>query len=155
MKKLLFALAMLFVLPAAADDNFGVKVGQLVIDGTASDATQAGIVYTWDFAGMFGVEAELNTSLAKGEIAAANEYQATQLAAYGVFMTPGPIYFKGKAGLAYTDVSVDTGTGASSTDPIYGVGMGFELFGLVMEIEYATLAADAGDADFISFAIKF
>ena len=155
MKKLLLALAMLLVLPAAADDNFGVKVGQMVVDNTATDATQVGLVYTWDFAGMFGVEGELNTSLAKGEAAPGIDYSVNQLAAYGVFMTPGPIYFKAKAGLAYTDFNVDGGGGASSTDPVYGVGGGFEVFGVVMEIEYAIISADAGDADFISVAIKF
>jgi hypothetical protein len=155
MKKLLLALAMLVAVPVAADGNFGVKAGQLVVDGTASDATQVGLVYTWDFAGMFGAEAELNTSLAKGEAAPGFDYSVNQFAAYGVFMTPGPIYLKAKAGLAYTDFNVDGGGGSSSTDPVYGVGGGFEIFGIVMEVEYAIISADAGDADFISVAIKF
>ena len=155
MKKLLITLAMLVAVPVAADGNFGVKVGQLVVDGAATDATQAGLVYTWDFAGMFGAEAELNTSLAKGESVPGVEFSVNQFAAYGVFMTPGPIYLKAKAGLAYTDFNVDGGAGASSTDPVYGVGGGFEVFGIVMEVEYAIISADGGDADFISVAIKF
>jgi hypothetical protein len=71
MKKLLFAIAMFAALPvAAADSNFGVKLGQFSIDGDTSPATQVGLVYTWDIAGMFGIEGELNTSLADGAFGA-------------------------------------------------------------------------------------
>jgi len=84
---------------------------------------------------------------------AATEYGITQLGAYGVLMTPGPFYFKGKLGIMYTDV--DFPNADSSTDPAYGVGVGFELFGLVAEIEYTITEADGADADFISFGLKF
>jgi len=153
MKKILFAIVMLAALPAAAaDSNFGVKLGQFSVDGDSSAATQVGLVYTWDLAGMFGIEGELNTTLSKGEIAA-TEYGVTQLGAYGVLMTPGPFYFKGKAGVMYTDV--DFPGADSSTDPAYGVGVGFELLGLVWELEYTITEADGADADFISIGFKF
>ncbi len=101
---------------------------------------------------MFGIEGELNTSLADGTFGA-TDYGVTQLGAYGVLMTPGPVYFKAKAGLMYTDVDL---VGAdATTDPAYGVGVGFELFGLVCEVEYAITEANGADADFITIGFKF
>lgn len=152
MKKLMFAFAMLFALPAAADGNFGVKLGQFSIDGDSSAATQVGLVYTWDLAGMFGIEGELNTSLADGSFGP-TDYGVTQAGAYGVLMTPGPFYFKGKAGYMYTDI--DFPGADSSSDLAYGVGMGFELFGVACELEYTIADADGADADFITFGVKF
>lgn len=161
MKKFLFAsaLALFAALPAAAaDSNFGVKLGQFSVDGDTSSATQVGLVYTWDIAGMFGIEGELNTSLADGSFDPAGpppavDYGVTQLGAYGVLMTPGPFYFKAKAGLMYTDV--DLAGADATTDPAYGVGVGFELFGLVCEVEYAITEANGADADFITIGFKF
>lgn len=152
MKKLMFAFAMLIALPAAADGNFGVKLGQFSVDGDSSAATQVGLVYTWDLAGMFGIEGELNTSLADGDFAG-TDYGITQAGAYGVLMTPGPFYFKGKAGYMYTDI--DFPGADSSSDLAYGVGVGFELFGVACELEYTITDADGTDADFISFGVKF
>ena len=156
MKKLLLAAALaLCALPAqAADSNWGVKLGQLSVDGDTSEATQVGLVYTWDLAGIFGVEGEINSSLSDGQFPAAVDYGVTQVAAYGVLMTPGPFYFKAKAGLAYSDVDVP-GADASA-DPSYGVGVGFELLGVVCEVEYTmTTGVDAGDIDYITIGVKF
>lgn len=155
MKKFLFAsaLALFAALPAAAaDSNFGVKFGQFSVDGDTDPATQVGLVYTWDLAGIFGIEGEINTSLADGTAGGA-DYGVTQVGAYGVLMTPGPFYFKGKAGLMYTDV--DFPGADASTDPAYGVGVGFELLGIVWEVEYTITEADGADADFVSIGFKF
>ena len=153
MKKFLFAIAMFAALPvAAADSNFGVKLGQFSIDGDTSPATQVGLVYTWDIAGIFGIEGEINTSLADGAFGPL-DYSVTQAGAYGVLMTPGPFYFKAKAGYLYTDVDVPAAD--SSTDLGYGVGVGFELIGIVWEVEYTITDSDLGDADFISIGLKF
>lgn len=154
MKKFLFALAMFAALPvAAADSNFGVKLGQFSIDGDSSSATQVGLVYTWDIAGMFGIEGELNTSLADGSFGPAADYAVTQAGAYGVLMTPGPFYFKAKAGYIYTDVDVPAYDAGAELG--YGLGVGFELLGFVWEVEYTITDTDAGDADFISLGFKF
>ena len=154
MKKALFALALagLVTGSAAADSNFGVKLGQFSIDGDSSAATQVGLVYTWDLAGMFGIEGEINTSLAKGAFGPV-DYGITQLGAYGVVMSPGPFYFKGKAGYVHTEV--DAPGAGNSNDLAYGVGVGFELIGFVWEVEYTITDADGADADMISLAFKF
>lgn len=155
MKKILCALALagLTAGTAAADSNFGIKAGMLAVDGTSSDATQVGFVYTADVLGMFGFEADAHTSATKGEVLPGLEYGVTQFGAYGVFMTPGPIYLKAKAGYAYTDVDFP-GADANS-DLAYGVGAGFELFGVACELEYTMFDADGADAELISFGIKF
>lgn len=147
------ALAGLTAGTAAADSNFGIKGGVLAIDGTSSDAMQLGIVYTADVLGMFGFEADAHTSATKGEVVPNAEYGVTQFGAYGVFMTPGPVYLKAKAGYAYTDI--DFPTADASSDLAYGVGAGFELFGVACELEYTLFDADGTDAEMISFAIKF
>jgi hypothetical protein len=153
MKKFLFALALFAALPvAAADSNFGVKFGQFSVDTDTSAATQVGLVYTWDIAGMFGIEGEINTSLADGAFGPV-DYGVTQAGAYGVLMTPGPFYFKAKAGYLYTDL--DTPGYDAGAELGYGVGVGFELVGIVWEVEYTITDSDLGDADFISIGVKF
>lgn len=155
MKKTLFALALAGLLSttaSAADSNFGIKLGQFSLDGDSSAATQVGLVYTWDVAGMFGIEGEANTSLAKGSFGPV-DYGVTQLGAYGVLMSPGPFYFKGKAGYMYTNI--DAPGAGSSSDLAYGVGVGFELIGFVWEVEYTVTNADVADASMISVAFKF
>ena len=153
MKKLLFAVTLaMFAVPAQADGAFGVKLGQFSIDGDTSAATQVGLVYTWDLGGIFGVEGELNTSLSDGAFGP-EDYGITQLGAYGVLMTPGPFYFKGKAGYMHTEI--DAPGADNSNDLAYGVGAGFELLGFVWELEYTITDADGADADFISIGFKF
>jgi hypothetical protein len=147
------ALAGLTAGTAAADSNFGIKAGMLAVDGTDSDATQVGMVYTADILGMFGWEADAHISATKGEVVPGLEYGITQFGAYGVFMTPGPVYLKAKAGYAYTDVDFP-GADASS-DLAYGLGAGFELFGVVMEVEYTMFDVDGSDAEMVSVGIKF
>lgn len=152
-RHLLLALAFCAALPAAAaDSNFGIKAGVLNLDGDTGAATQAGIVYTADIWGMFGFEMDATTSVAKGEVAPL-EYGVTQFGAYGVFMTPGPVYVKAKAGYAYTDL--DFPTAGSSSDLAYGAGVGFELFGVVMEVEYVLFKADTIDGEMATLSIKF
>lgn len=154
MKKTLFALALagLVAGTASADSNFGVKIGSLSVDGDDSAATQIGLVYTWDLVGMFGVEGEINTSLADGEFAGV-DYGVTQFGAYGVVMSPGALYFKGKAGMVYSDF--DYPGAETSSDLAYGVGLGFELIGFVWEVEYTLISGDDGDATMLSLGFKF
>ena len=154
MRKILLALALvgLFAAPAHADGNFGIKAGTLSADGDTSSATQVGLVYTWDFGGIVGVEGELNTSLSKGAVGPV-DYGVTQVAGYGVVMSPGPFYFKGKAGLAYTDL--DFPGASAKVGAAYGVGVGFELVGFVWELEWTRSKADSADLDMISLSFKF
>lgn len=144
-------LAGLFVAPAYAivDTDIGVKAGMLSLDGDTSAAKQAGVVFNFDIVGMVGVEAEFNTTIADGEFGGV-DYSATQLGAYGVLMTPGPVYFKAKAGFVRTDFEV-FGASESDQDIAYGLGVGFT----ALEIEYTRTKWKDTDVDMISASFKF
>lgn len=149
-------LAGLFMAPAHAivDTDIGVKAGLLSIDGDSTAAKQAGVVFSFDLLGMFGIEAELNTTLADGEYGSGVDYNATQIGAYGVLMTPGPVYFKAKAGYIRTDVEFTSGLGSASEsdqDIAYGIGVGFT----ALEIEYTRTKYLDTDVDIISASFKF
>jgi len=162
MRKVMFALALsaLLVAPAQADSNFGVKLGRLSIDGDLSAATQAGLVYTFDIAGIVGAEVEANTSAKDGTfdvLGTPIDYKVTQLGGYGVLMSPGPFYVKAKAGMVYSTVTasgipVTLDNGAKAA---YGVGVGFELVGLVWEVEWTRTKIDTSNADLVSLSFKF
>ncbi len=145
-------LAGLFVAPAYAivDTDIGVKAGMLSLDGDTSAAKQAGVVFNFDIVGMVGVEAEFNTTIADGEFGGV-DYSATQLGAYGVLMTPGPVYFKAKAGYLRTDVEF-SGIGSDDDQALaYGIGVGFT----ALEIEYTRTKWNDLDVDIISASFKF
>lgn len=158
-KSLLLVLPALFLAaPAHAiiDTDFGVKAGMLSVDGDAGAATQAGIIYNIDILSMFGVELEANTTVADGDFGGGIDYSATQLGAYGVLMTPGPIYFKAKAGYVRTDVELTNvplaGDYSESDENIaYGIGIGFT----AVEIEYTRTEWLDEDVSLISASFKF
>lgn len=138
---------------AQAGSSWSVKAGQLSVDGDDSAALQGGIVYQTDIAGMFGLEFEANTSITDGEFQTflgAADYSVTQLGGFAVVMSPGPIYFKGKAGMTYNDIDIG-GASDSDTDVAYGVGVGF--FGF--EVEYTRTKFQESDVDFISVSFGF
>lgn len=164
MRKTILATLLVFgalaVTPAQAfDSDWRVKAGMLSLEDDESAAFNAGVVYAMDFAGIIGAEFEANTSIADGEIFSGVDYSATQLGGYATLTTPGPIYFKGKAGYVYTDVSGDTITegpftievGGSEAGVSYGIGAGF--FGF--ELEYTRTSYDDSDIDFLSLAYGF
>lgn len=148
---LLFALGALLVTPAQAfDSDWRVKGGLLSIEDDESAALNAGVIYAMDFAGLIGAEFEANTSIADGEVVSGVDYSASQLGGYATVTTPGPIYFKAKAGYVWTDIDTDFG-GDSDTDVSYGIGAGF--FGF--ELEYTRTSYENQDIDFLSLAYGF
>lgn len=148
---MLLAVGALAVTPAQAfDSDWRVKGGMLSLEDDESAALNAGLVYAIDFVGIIGAEFEGNTSIADGEIVSGVDYSATQLGGYATLTTPGPIYFKAKAGYVYTDVDTDFG-GDSDTDVAYGIGAGF--FGF--ELEYTRTSYNDLDIDFLSLAYGF
>lgn len=134
----------------AFDSDFGVKAGQLSIENDSGSATQVGLVYSMDLAGIFGVEFEGNTSVADGDAGLGVDYSVAQFGGYGVVMTPGPIYFKGKAGYVYNDIDIG-GASDSDSDVAYGVGVG--AFGF--EFEYTRSKFMDADVDLLSVSFKF
>lgn len=157
---LLIASGLLAFTPAQAfDSDWRVKGGMLSVEDDESAALNVGLVYAMDFAGIIGAELEGNTSITDGEFAPGVDYSATQLGGYATLTTPGPIYFKAKAGYVYTDISGDTVTvgpvtyevGGDDTGIAFGIGAGF--FGF--ELEYTRTSYDDADIDFLSLAYGF
>ena len=141
----------------ALDSDWRVKGAMLSLDGDESAATNVGIVYGIDFLGMFGAEFDLNTTLADGEVSVFGtsvDYSATQLGGYATLTTPGPIYFKAKAGLAYNDIEFSNGgNSVSESDSAPSMGVGVGLFGF--EIEYTRTEWEDLDVDLLSVSYGF
>lgn len=153
MRKSLFGLLFLAATGVAApaqafDSDWRVKGGMLSVEDDNSAAVQAGVVWALDFVGIVGVEFEANTSIADGEGVGA-DYSATQLGGYATLTTPGPIYFKAKAGMVSTDL--DTTGGGRDTDTAYGLGAGF--FGF--ELEYTRTTWEDRNIDLLSLSYGF
>ncbi|HEX6929002.1 MAG TPA: outer membrane beta-barrel protein [Gammaproteobacteria bacterium] len=155
---LLLAFGVLAATPAQAfDSDWRVKAGMLSLENDDGAATNVGLVYAMDFAGILGAEVEANTSIADGEFdagIATVDHSTMQVGGYATLTTPGPIYFKAKAGLVYNDVDIG-GASDSSIGEAIGIGAGF--FGF--EVEYTRSTVDFGgtdvDIDYISVAYGF
>lgn len=149
----LLAVGALAALPAHADSDWRVKAGMLSLEDDSGAATDVGIVYAMDFAGIIGAEFDVNTSIADGEYGPV-DHSNMQAGAYATLTTPGPIYFKAKAGLVYNDVEIG-GIGDSSVGEALGVGVGFTF----VEIEYTRSTLDFQgtdiDVDYISASFGF
>jgi hypothetical protein len=137
----------------AYDSGFGIRAGQLTVDGDSGSAIQAGLVFSTNLVGMLGLEFEANTTVADGEYqfgAAEFDYSATQLGAYAVLRSPGSVYFKGKAGYVQNDI--DFGFASDKDDDVaYGLGIGFS----GLEIEYTRSTYFDNDVDFMSLTFQF
>lgn len=132
MRKTLLALAgamALAAMPAQADSDFGIKAGLMNVESDDSAAKMVGLVYSRDLFGIVGVEFDAMMSVADGDGGGA-DYSARQLGAHAVLMTPGPLWFKAKAGLAHIALDVDGVGDGSKASPSYGIGIGFGLFEL-------------------------
>jgi len=94
------------------------------------------------------VEGEYSTSISDGdweEGSLEGEWDIDTFAVYGVVRTDGDIYFKGKGGIIYEDISVsgDVSDSASSTDLSFGLGAGWKLNDkLSLEAEFTLIEED-------------
>ncbi len=183
MKKVLVAAALLGlavgnVAYAQNQPYFGVKGGLMMPDflEIGDSAISVGGLFgmkiqdlspSSGLRGSIAVEGEATISLIEGDLAGA-EWDALTLAGYGVYRSQpinGNMYFKGKAGLAYVDISFDSTTYCAapgfciSTDRSYddigisvGVGLGFKMGARNnLEIEYTII----DEVDFLSVGMNF
>ena len=128
---------------------FGIKGGFMKPDGKDNDsAFNIGAVVGQPVSRYFSWEAELNTTLADGEVGTNTNWDITNIAGYAVYRSPGNIGFKAKAGLGYWDTDNDSGTSLSM-----GIGAGIKLGqGGMLDVEY-TQVDDF--VDYISVAYLF
>jgi len=138
---------------AIVDTDFGVKVGMTSLENDASAAKNIGLVWNIEFVHMFGMELEGNTTVSDGRYdtpLGGVDYKDRQLGAYATLTTPGPVYFKAKAG--YVNNHVEIGNSSSSdTDMGYGIGVGFTTF----ELELTRSKFKGNNVDLLSASFKF
>ncbi len=147
---LLCSAALMFATAAQSEESaayFGVKAGVLFPDlDDLEEAYNAGLTVGYG-RGAFAGEAEFTTTLFPGESALPGvEWDMTTLALYGVYRSPGKVYFKLKAGGLYEQVTFnamgvnlqDKETGVSA-----GLGMGYRIDNQArVEVEYTMVDED-------------
>ena len=145
----------------ASGNYLGIKVGGLNIsrDLGYNNGTSVGALFGHDFPGNdFAFELEMTgtVSPAEGTATALGDLDVFTLAAYGVYRTPGALYFKAKAGLVYEYFNVDLFGLPIEGDAIglsLGIGGGYRINdGLALELEYTAIEADI---DLISLGLNF
>jgi len=160
----MFVLLAVNVQAAQPKTYAGVKIGQMMIDaGGYDDATNVGLVFGATLnevqAGSLSIEGELTFSLVEGDVSFFGfdgDWDVLTLAGYGVYRSNGQLYFKGKAGLLYEDVSVNvSGLPGVSGDDIglsFGIGGGYKLNEKMnLELEYTIIESDL---DFLSVGLN-
>ena len=118
-------------------------------DGDNNDsAINLGAVMGQPVSRDFSWEAELNFSVADGEVGANNNWDIKNIAGYAVYRSPGDIGFKAKAGLTYWDTDNDSGTSLSM-----GIGAGFKMSKSgMLDVEYTQIN---DNVDYISVGYLF
>ncbi len=163
----LLSTALLFglVQTAAAQPYLGVKAGYLSPGASAADETAAASVtlgyelidfLTADAA----LEAEYTQTLDDGDLnlpgGVTADYDYSSYGLFGVFRTPGPAYFRARAGVVHQQFEV-RGASTDSNDAAAGIGVGFSLLGLEASLDWTRyLDGDALDeVDYLSFGLRF
>jgi hypothetical protein len=126
--------------------NFGLQFG--------------GYVHQDPKIGSFAIEGEATITLSDGDVslgAIDGDWDVDVVAAYGVYRSPGEVYFKGKLGLAYEDVTVDYSGLGSASDDDFNISLGFGVGWNIpeqgsLELEYTIIEEDI---DFLSLTYNF
>lgn len=118
---------------------FGIKGGFMKPDGENNDsALNIGAVIGQPVSRYFSWEAELNTTLADGEVGNNQDWDITNIAGYAVYRSEGSIGFKAKAGLTYWDADVPGDDGDMSLT--MGIGAGFKMGQSgMLDVEYTQI----------------
>lgn len=147
---LLCSAALVFAAAAQGDESaayFGVKAGVLLPDiDELEEAYNAGLTVGYG-RGPFAVEAEFTTTLFPGETTLPGvEWDMTTLALYGVYRSPGQVYFKLKAGAVHERLNLNAsglnlqGQESGATAGL-GLGYRFDKQGR-LELEYTVVEED-------------
>lgn len=144
---------------AAQDIYFGVKGGLMDADiGGFDNAVNIGALIGYDIPGVkqlggtVSVEGEFTASAIKGDVTGGGDWDVTTFAGYGAYRSEGPLYLKGKAGLAYQRINA-TGLAGDAKDTAFswGIGGGMRMGEGRVELEYTWL----DDLNFFSVAYLF
>jgi opacity protein-like surface antigen len=140
----------------AADSYAGAKLGFMLPDTENQDnALNVGGLFGIqlqefpDKYGALSAEAELTFTLIDGDRPGGGDWDATTLAGYAVYRSPGNTYLKVKAGVLWRDTNYDK----SITELSVGVGGGFRINkSTAIEIEYTTID---DNIDMLSVGVNF
>lgn len=102
--------------------------------------------------GLVGIEGEFTLSAIKGDVSGGGDWDVQTLAGYGVYRSGGPLYFKGKAGIAHQRINIEGVPGdQKDTSFSFGIGGGLKMGEGRVEVEYNWLE----DLNFISVGYIF
>lgn len=161
MKKLpLFALFLALSLNVFAEERDGlyggIGLGIMTVDYSGADnLTNGSLQLGYHFSDGWATEFQYTDSLSDGEFTVNGGYYSHTMnlsiqtaALYGVYRSPGKVYFKGRAGLLHEKVG-----GANDTGLSLGAGVGFKIAdSAAIELE-ATLIEQ--DVNYLSATINF
>lgn len=160
MQNLVRIMAMLALLlsagsTSAAGLTFGAKAGAMQIDSESiDDPMNAGVNIGYEFGigiGDLGFEGEFTTTVKEGEIGL-QKFNIDTGGAYITYRSPGFIYLKGRAGYVGWDADFSVGDKNDGTSASYGLGLGFSLHVIKLELEYTQVDEDI---NFVSIGILF
>lgn len=151
MKKILLACALMLIASTAqAELYYGAKLGTINPDTDALDATDtvsAVLGYEIISVGFdLSVEGEYTNVIKDGDVDGGGKWSGTSFGGYAVVRSPGPIYFKGRAGLVQQSIDV----GGSSTDETLnaiGAGLGLSSGLFALEFDYTLLQEGSDISD--------
>ena len=137
----------------------GAKAGLMATDANGfDDATNAGVVVGYDvldvIAGDISLEGEYTTTIDDGEAPGLAEWEVDTLGGYAVFRTAGPAYLKMRGGVVRSDITYN-GVSDATTDSAAGLGIGFSLGLVQLELDYTKINTDDDDIDFVSLTANF
>lgn len=158
-KLLLIASLAVFSSPLFADIYIGAKTGVLEPEDISGfdvdDDNPVALQLGYSF-GPFSLQGELYST--KNEVRnAGTDAELDVLGIYGVFRTPGFIYFMAKGGVVNGDVETNFGD-FDDTSISYGIGLGLDFVDFIfVEAEYLQYDIEDVDIDFfgVSANIKF
>ena len=148
---------------ASGDWFVGLRAGSVQSGETGfGDATNAGVLFGYQFDrpvgldGTASVEFEFTTTTSDGNVQGTSaqfgrqgKWDVDTLAVYFAYRTPGTVYFKGKAGLLQSDISVSIPGSPFSNDDTsvaFGAGLGVRLMENKANIEFE-YTGSTGDND--------
>jgi len=136
----------------AGEFTFGAMTGPMILDipGDPDNPTNGGIVLGYELGVVLAdlaVEANITKTLSEGD----NESDIDTAGLYLAVRTPGPIYFKARGGFVSWDYS-DKSTSSDDSGASYGLGIGFSLALLQIELDYTMIDEDI---NFVSVGVRF
>ncbi|MBN1378632.1 MAG: hypothetical protein JXA04_05300 [Gammaproteobacteria bacterium] len=142
----------------------GARVGVAEFDAPDTDPGVAAYLMVgkemWNIgAADIAIEGEAGVTVIDGEYGPNNDdLSFSTFGAYAALRTKGPVYVIGRAGVVRSEVDAAGAPSTvddTSTDPSFGIGVGFGGMGLKWEVLFTSYGTDGSDVDVISLGLLF